>query len=65
MSTTKNKNKKRWDPVGRSYGPRVRAPLPPPGRMRENLPPLNVTAELAGKNILIVGGTDVRRLSAN
>jgi long-chain acyl-CoA synthetase len=56
--TTKTTTKKhRWDPTGRVYAPRVRAPVMPVDRRRKDLPPLDVTATLAGKKLLVVGGT--------
>ena len=55
MSTKKNKTP--WDPAGRSFGSRNRAPRPPVDAMRSGLPPLDVTGTLKGKKILIVGGT--------
>ncbi|MBM4281599.1 MAG: AMP-binding protein [Deltaproteobacteria bacterium] len=57
MSTTKTPKKHRWDPSGRLYAPRVRAPVMPADRRRHDLPPLDVTATLLGKKLLIVGGT--------
>ncbi len=54
--STRNK-KHPWDPVGRSYAPRNRAPRPPVDRMRTGLPPLDVTGTLKGKKLLVVGGT--------
>ena len=55
MSTRTKKHP--WDPVGRSYAPRNRAPLPPLDRMRKGLPPLDVSGTLRGKKLLVVGGT--------
>jgi long-chain acyl-CoA synthetase len=57
MTTTKTPKKHRWDPSGRVYAPRVRAPVMPVSRRRRDLPPLDVTATLAGKRLLVVGGT--------
>ncbi len=50
-------NKPKFDPHGRSYAPRPRAPITPIERRRTGLEPLDVTATLDGKRILIVGGT--------
>jgi long-chain acyl-CoA synthetase len=46
----------RWDPKGRSYSPGSRIPTTPHDRRRA-LAPLDVTATLRGKNLLVVGGT--------
>ena len=54
MTTSK---KPPFDPHGRSYAPRSRAPLMPIEQRRPNLGPLDVTATLSGKNIVVVGGT--------
>ena len=54
MTTSK---KPPFDPHGRSYAPRSRAPVTPIEQRRQNLAPLDVTATLAGKNIIVVGGT--------
>lgn len=54
MTTTK---KPSFDPHGRSYAPRPRAPKLPPEQRRTGLAPLDVTATLSGKRILLVGGT--------
>jgi long-chain acyl-CoA synthetase len=54
MTTT---NSPTFDPHGRSYAPRPRAPKLPPELRRTGLAPLDVTATLTGKRILVVGGT--------
>ena len=51
-----NSSKKPWDASGRSFKPRVRPPVTPMDR-RRTLGPLDVTATLRGKKIVIVGGT--------
>jgi long-chain acyl-CoA synthetase len=45
-----------YNAEGRSFSPRQNMPVVPPERKRE-LGPLDVTATLAGQNIIIVGGT--------
>jgi long-chain acyl-CoA synthetase len=57
MTTTKTSKKHRFDSTGRVFAPRVSAPVMPAARRRKDLPPLDVTATLAGKKLLIVGGT--------
>lgn len=46
-----------FDPDGRSYAPRSRPPKLPRAQRRIGLAPLDVTATLTGKRIVIVGGT--------
>lgn len=45
-----------FNPVGRSFNPGSRVP-PTPAERRRSLPPLDVTATLRGKKLIIIGGT--------
>lgn len=53
--SSKKSFRPRYNPAGRTYAPRVRPPIH--RSPRAGLPPLDVTAQLRGKKIVVVGGT--------